>query len=329
VAVNRALPGPAIDRIRDGVASDDLHARGDRAVWDALFRTAASAVQAGWGQVEWEALVLEAGSALGRQASRTVRTVRTAGGDRVPQRTHVVKARTTAETYAFLAKVWDRAVAWVNSREASWTPEQQAQEAAARAAALAALTEDPDTDLRDADRRVLTAFVAQLNRYHRPAVTYARADLLRDTHLGLTALRTALDRLALRGLITVNIPGERRGPNSRRRPRATVYEVATAEQAHLYQYPLRGSVVPPGMVSSAPPSGVFGSPHLVSSAPQPQTPTGDPIMSDTLTLTLSEAERAAVLQTLTAMRTAATGGAQQPADHDNVVPIRQPGGGAR
>jgi hypothetical protein len=52
-------------------------------------------------------------------------------------------------------------------------------------------------------------------------------------------------------------------------------------------------------------------------------------MSVTLTLTLSEAERAAVLRTLMTMRTTVTGDAQQAADHGNVVPLRQPGGGAR
>ena len=130
--------------------------------------------------------------------------------------------------------------------------------------------------------------------------------------------------------MTVKVPGERRGPNSRRKPKATVYEAATVERASRYQYPLRGSVVPPALTSSAPTVQTFGAPSHTSSAPPAPTehahhPTEENPVSNTLNLTLSPDERDAVLQTLAAMRAVSAAPeadrADPPGSATNVVPI--------
>jgi len=46
--LNRALPGTMIDLIHNGVSTQELRYGGDRAVYNAAFKTAASATQRGW-----------------------------------------------------------------------------------------------------------------------------------------------------------------------------------------------------------------------------------------------------------------------------------------
>ena len=70
-----------LDLIRDGVSTAELRARGDRAVWSALVRTASSATQRAWDAWEWAELVTQAGSVLGEQARRNSR-----GKVRTPER---------------------------------------------------------------------------------------------------------------------------------------------------------------------------------------------------------------------------------------------------
>ncbi len=67
VYLDRALPGPIVDLVRDGVPGSDLRERGGRTVYSALCRTAASACQRGWDAWEWEALILEPASTPGWQ----------------------------------------------------------------------------------------------------------------------------------------------------------------------------------------------------------------------------------------------------------------------
>jgi hypothetical protein len=61
----RALPGPMINLIRDGVSRSKLRAGGDRAVFNALVSTATSAQQRGHTYAEWAALISQVNSALG------------------------------------------------------------------------------------------------------------------------------------------------------------------------------------------------------------------------------------------------------------------------
>ena len=67
----RNLPGPIIDRIREGVPRKVLRrARcgGDCAIWEALVATAMSAIQRGWPFSDWMALLDDPRSRLGSQA---------------------------------------------------------------------------------------------------------------------------------------------------------------------------------------------------------------------------------------------------------------------
>jgi hypothetical protein len=127
-ALDRALPGQLVDLIRDGVSGQALKAQGDRAVWKALFRTAASACQRGWDAWEWEEMVLHPSSRLGAQVQ-----MRRGRG--------LSEARVRKIIY----EAWDQATAWVNAQPPPFDRQQMA-DGAERAAARAELKlQDPDT----------------------------------------------------------------------------------------------------------------------------------------------------------------------------------------
>lgn len=63
-SVRRALPGPIIDLIRDGV---EHPGKNTKKTYAAAVRTAMSAQQRGWGFPDWEALMMEPASTLGLQ----------------------------------------------------------------------------------------------------------------------------------------------------------------------------------------------------------------------------------------------------------------------
>lgn len=277
--MDRALPGWAIDLIRDGVPAADLKARGDRAVWSALVRTAASAHQRGQDAMEWEYLVLDTRSHLGQQ-------LRLKDGHRVRKPLTVKKT---------LANAWDAAVVWCSEREPAWTAEDAAREAEERAAVLVDLIADPDTELSDAERSVLDHATAQARAYHRPEVTLPRQRMLEATGLGLTALRTALRRLEASGLLTLAQPGRRSAPGSSRPGRAAVYRLATTEAASYYLSRGTRPVVPPVQTSSAPIDSGVGAPVQTSSAP-------DALEENAVvTLTLSSRDPQALADALAAL----------------------------
>jgi hypothetical protein len=249
--MDRALPRWAIDVIRDGVHPRELKVRGDRAVWSALVRTAASAHQRGQDRIEWEYLVLEQRSHLGHQ-------LRLKDGHRTRKPAHVAKT---------LAAVWDTAVVWCSERAPAWTAEDAASEAETRAAALTGITADPDAELTDAERAILEHAVNCAREYRRPEVTLPRQRMLDATGLGLTALRTALRRLEAAELLVLVQPGRRGAPGSGRPARAAVYRLATAEGAAHYLSRGTRPVVPLAQTSSAPLDSRFGAPAQTSSAP--------------------------------------------------------------
>ena len=63
----RALPGPIVDLIRDGIPDGTYNARGHRGVWQALVRVALSAVQRGHTETDLAAYITARGSRLGTQ----------------------------------------------------------------------------------------------------------------------------------------------------------------------------------------------------------------------------------------------------------------------
>lgn len=251
--MNGTLPPWAIDLIRDGVPPADLKAKGGRAVWHALVRTAASAQHYDWDRWVWEEEVTSPKSNLGRQ-------VATKDGRR---------PRTPKAVRKTLQDAWEAAWEWRTTQEAPWS-RQEAQEAAEeRAKAAVAVAEDPDTDLTDAERAVLVHAAAEVRRYAEKgkattAVTLPRAPMQEATGLGLTALRTALRRLEDRGLLTLTVRGQRGAPGPKRK--ANVYALG-APTSFTSMYRGTRSVVPPAQTSSAPQSSPNGAPHQTSSAP--------------------------------------------------------------
>ncbi len=90
----RPLASRHIDLITDGVASQSLKERGDRAVDHALMSTALSAVCRGMGEQDWLALILDPKRNLGKQARYTKG-----------------RQRTAVDYHSYLTRVWERAVA--------------------------------------------------------------------------------------------------------------------------------------------------------------------------------------------------------------------------
>lgn len=275
--MDRALPGPMVDLIRDGAHPADLRSQGQRAVWSALFRTAASCHQRGWDRWEWEALLTEPTSNLGRQAA-------TKDGRR--RRTPEAIAKT-------LAAAWEHAEQWVAERPDRWNRAEAQQQAIRRADLLCELAADPDADLDNACRAVLAHATdrARALTSDRPALP--RAQMLAATGLGLTALRSALRRLEEADLLVL----AERGRRSPAGGRANLYHLAPVSHPALapYLYRETRSVVPPGQVCSAPGDNHDGAPAQVCSAP-----TTEDVQMVTLTLTAPNAD--ALAAALAALR---------------------------
>lgn len=251
--LNRALPRPMLDLIRDGVRPPDLRRDGQRAVWSALFRTAASAVQRGWDCWEWQELVQQPASALGRQAA-------TRDGHR--PRT----ARATAKT---LDAAWDRATAWASEQPPRWTRAEATVQALRRADLLTELAADPAADLPDAQRAVLAYASGQARRRELDRVPLPRRYVMAATGLGLTALRTALVRLDAAGLLVLAERGKPSPPTVLAKDRrANLYQLAREDHPALaaYLYRETRSVVPPAQVCGAPGVSADGAPPEICGA---------------------------------------------------------------
>jgi hypothetical protein len=309
--MNRALPAWAIDLIRDGVPARDLQARGNAAVWTALVRTASSAHQRGHDRSEWESLVLAPASNLGRQ-------VRLKDGTR---------ERTVPDVIKTMADAWDAAVEWVSQQPPAWTREQTAAVAAERAAAALQVAADADLDLTGPEREVLAFAAREHDRRGYLQVALPRAAVVAETGLGERTVRTALAGLARRGLLTVAVPG-RTGADPKRR-KATLYALADAEALTHYLCRETRPMGPPTQTYGTPEVETSWTPLQTYGTPTPTTPTGDPAMADTITLTLTAEERAAVLHTLSTLRATATAEPERAAEGGKVVPLRRAAGDAR
>lgn len=284
--MNRALPGPMIDLIRDGVPPTDLRRDGQRAVWSALFRTAASAAQRGWDGWEWECLVREPSSALGRQSS-------TRDGRRLKTE------KSIAKTYA---AAWDRATAWVSEQPAKWTKAEAEEQAVRRADLVAELAADPAAHLAPSERAVLAHAAALAREWStdRPAVR--RREAMAATGLGLTALRTTLARLEERQLLVL---AERGRPGTGPSRRANLYQLAREGHASLapYLYRETRSVVPPAQICGAPRLDPVGAPRQICGAPHPEAVTKPaPEGPSMITLTLTAPDADALAAALAALR---------------------------
>jgi hypothetical protein len=199
----RALGTRWLDLIRYG--RPDLGDRYGRdynlAVKQALNRTALAAAQAGYDFARWSYLLTDPDSRLGEQARRD--------GNR--------KHRSTAALLRWLAKVWADAEEYVKHH-----PLATEEEITAVIAAMRAVAADAETDLTDAERRVLAAAcdVATEKGTTRPALPLHNT-LVPRTGLTVKRTRTALARLRDRGLLVCEVRGHSyrdgaTGPDGRR-----------------------------------------------------------------------------------------------------------------
>lgn len=223
----RALPTSIIDVIRDGVPPSDLASRGERAVWAALLRTAASAVQRGWTRPEWTALVAEPGSHLGTQA----------------QLKRGTKPRTAAEFARSLDRAWTKAERWVAEQPAAFGP----LEIVAAVREVLERVVHPDAELDDTARKILVhaCTVAERNMTTRPALPW-RA-IVAETGLSERVVKTALSRMHDEGLLHLEVRGQ--GHATKRR--ASLYRLPAPEAVHI-PVPASGSVGRPAQVYGTP-----------------------------------------------------------------------------
>lgn len=280
--MNRALPGWAIDLIRDGAASSALSESGDRAVWSALVRTASSAKQRGWSDIEWESLILDdPRSQLGNQ-------VRVKNGR---------KPRTAQQITSTVKDAWDRGCEWVSQQPAAWSSEESREQALERARVITSLIGDGSNGLTEVQRSVLNAAAQMSTTTGYLRLALSRRELMARTELGLTALRTALRHLGEIGLLRVVEPGRPAGPNGKRR--ANLYELADQEAVHHYLYRETRYVVPPAQLCGAPSNSSHGAP--ASYVVPPIVKESDPMKDELIKLTIETSDPVALAQAIQAL----------------------------
>jgi hypothetical protein len=251
--MDRALPAWAIDLIRDGVRPADLRAKGSRAVWRALVRTASSAQVRGQDQMEWEYLILQPQSLLGTQV-------------RLRDAHHTRTARAVTNT---LSKAWETAWEWRTRQPNAWSAQEVTQVAQERAKAIIDLVADPDAALTDAQRAVLNYAASETQRRGLLKVALPREDFLKATGLGLTALRTALKGLEKSGLLTLAEAGKPKGPNTTK-ARANLYALPSASMCRETR-----PVVPVAQTYGAPTDHQPGAPRHTYGAPNQEAIPGN------------------------------------------------------
>lgn len=251
-----ALPGWAIDLIRDGVPAAELKARGGGAVWSSLVRTAMSAQNHGWGVVDWEFQILEDGNNLGRQVSSK-------DGKRRRTRKWIAKQLDDAWETA-----WER-----TSSEAAWTPEQVAEEVERRAAAASITAADPDVDLSDTDRAVLAYAAEQHRARGMTRVALPWRAVQEATGLGERATKNALRRLTNRGLLNLDIRGRSDPDPKKRRAHLFALPDAATFAARVASYLCRGTrpMGPPAQTYGTPSSLAAGTPAQTYGTPLPDS----------------------------------------------------------
>lgn len=304
-ALNRALPGWAIDLIRDGVPSADLKASGNRAVWRALVSTAASAQERGWDSTEWEYLVLEAASRLGNQVRLKDRH----------------KARTPKAVAKMLTDAWESAWEW-RTENPAWDRDQVNAKAQERAAAVLALVADADADLGDRERAVLAYAAQQTQERGMLRVALPWREVKAATGLTERTTKNTLAGLQERGLLNLEV----RGHAGATKRKANLYGLPAPEA--LSPYLCRGTrPMGPGAqtygTSTAhpavgPPPDLWDPDTTTNPTPPPEK---EPDMAAaTLTLTLTPAEQAAVLNALARVRQADA--ETEPQESAQVIPMR-------
>lgn len=214
--MNRALPGWAIDLIRDGVPGPGLRRGGGKAVWRALVQTASSAQIRGWGIVEWEFLVLAKASHLGRQVALK-------DGRR---------ERTGCQVDKTLFDAWNQAWEWRTMQPETWDRDTVRKVAHRRAAQMRDLASDGDVKLTDQERAVLVFVAEQAVTRGLTRLALPRVALMEGTGLTERQVRRAVPSLHHKGLLMLHAPGVQ-GDKVRRR--AALYNLADEEALRMYR----------------------------------------------------------------------------------------------
>ena len=301
--MNRALPGPMVDLVRDGVRPAQLRTDGGKAVRRALISTAASARLHGWDQWEWSALLAQPGSRLGEQA-----------------RSKDGKRTRTPEAHAeYLDSAWDRATAWLNEQR-PLDAEQMKHRAHERAAAAVAVCEDPEVDLAEPDRAVLAFAAGEVQRRGFDRVALPRRAVVEATGHGERTVRTSFTRLERAGLLVLEVRGQSAKEDSAYR-RAGLYRLGTVEELHAYRCRGTRPMGPPVQTYGTPQPQPRGTP-----APTYGTPPAKPAPQETTVITLViTAAPEALARALASLQADEGVRVEQPEQHehvDNVLPFR-------
>jgi hypothetical protein len=212
----RALPAWARDVMVDGVPQAELRESGDRAINRWLLKTAMSAINCGQDRIRWEEQLESADSTLGLQVRRDKRKMK----------------RPAATIRKTLDKTWARAEEIVNQGE-GWTKEDVIVIVKERVTVLRNIVADPDANLRDVDRAVLSHAADEAERRELPRVALPLRQVIQATGLGARTVRNSLDRLGSGPLLRIYRRGTpiRPGSPDGRTPavagKATLYELPT------------------------------------------------------------------------------------------------------
>jgi hypothetical protein len=214
-----------------------------------------SATQHGWGFQEWLALVNDPLSRLGTQFSLR-------DGKRA-------KSRKTIQHG--LEDIWDKAVATVNGLDPSFTREQVADAAQARAEGVMQLVADPDAELTDSQRSVLAYAAEQTIKRGMLRVALAWRAVQEATCLGERATKNAMAHLTDKNLLSLEASGRSGADASRWK--ANLYSLPTKEA--LVSYRGRGTrpMGPPSTTSGTPKEFINGTSATTYGPPTPERST--------------------------------------------------------
>ena len=200
----RNLPAVLTDLIRDGNTAQQLETNGHIGIRTSILRTASSAIQRGWSEEEWIALLEEPESKLGTQFRETYH-----------KRQIIKQPKFIIE----LGKLWSKSEQWLASRPPAYTHRQIEEE-------LDRIRETMEgSGLGPTDRTILTTAItiAEANGTTRPALP--RRLLMESTGLGLTATRNSLARLERAGWLELAVPGRSGRPKEGEPGKANLYRL--------------------------------------------------------------------------------------------------------